>query len=435
MKKLGIACLLVLLSVSFMLTGCSKKEAPAQAAAADPNAPVTITVWCWDPAFNIFAMKEAEKIYKRDHPNVTINVVETPWDDVQQKLITGFTSGETSSLADIVLMQDNAMQKNIMTYPNFFLPVGDKVDLSQFAKFKVDVAAYNGKYYGVPFDNGTTGFFIRKDIVEQAGLKVEDFNDTTWERVIELGRIVKQKTGLPLLSTDGTGPDLIMIMLQSAGPWLFDQQTGKTLITNNPALTRAVELFIQMAQEGILYLASDWNDYIASFNRGNVAATIQGCWIIGSISAEPSQAGKWALVSTPRYANIQSVNYSSQGGSGWMVLANSKNPDVAMDFLGKTYAGSKEFYDTILGPAGAIGTWLPAASSAIYSEPSAYFGGDKVYEKLIDYVGKVPSVKYGIFNYEARGAVTKAMMDIRNGTNPAAALQAAQAEVDFLIGQ
>ncbi|AEF83391.1 ABC transporter substrate-binding protein [Leadbettera azotonutricia] len=434
MKKLGIACLLVLLSAAFMLTGCSKKEAPVQAA-ADPNAPVTITVWCWDPAFNIFAMKEAEKIYKRDRPNVTINVVETPWDDVQQKLITGFSSGETSSLADIVLMQDNAMQKNIITYPSNFLPVGDKVDLSQFAKFKVDVAAYNGKYYGVPFDNGTTGFFIRSDIIEQAGLKVEDFNDTTWEHVIELGRIVKAKTGLPLLSTDGTGPDLIMIMLQSAGTWLFDQQTGKTLITGNPALTRAVELFIQMAQEGILYLASDWNDYIASFNRGNVAATIQGCWIIGSISAEPSQSGKWALVSTPKFANIQSVNYSSQGGSGWMVLANSKNPDVAMDFLAKTFAGSKEFYEIILPPAGAIATWLPAADSPVYSQPVAYFGGDKVYEKLIDYVGKVPSVKYGVFNYEARGAVTKAMMDIRNGANPAAALKAAQDEVDFLIAQ
>jgi lactose/L-arabinose transport system substrate-binding protein len=118
-----------------------------------------------------------------------------------------------------------------------------------------------------------------------------------------------------------------------------------------------------------------------------------------------------------------------------MVLANSKNPDAAMDFLDKTYAGSKEFYDAILGPAGAIGTWLPAAESAVYGEPSAFFGGDTVYEKLVDYVGKVPSVKYGIFNYEARSAVTKAIMDILNGANPNTALQAAQDEVEFLVAQ
>ena len=27
----------------------------------------TITVWCWDKTFNIFAMEEAAKIYQEDH--------------------------------------------------------------------------------------------------------------------------------------------------------------------------------------------------------------------------------------------------------------------------------------------------------------------------------------------------------------------------------
>jgi lactose/L-arabinose transport system substrate-binding protein len=424
---------MVLLASALIFTGCAKQEAPAPA--ADPNAPVTLTVWCWDPNFNIYAMNEAAKIYRRDHPNVTINVVETPWDDVQQKLITALSARQTDSLPDILLMQDNAIQKNVLTYPGAFLPLNDRIDLSKFAQFKVDVGTIDGKSYGVPFDNGATGTFLRRDIVEQAGLKVEDFNDITWERFIELGKIVKQKTGVTMVSTDATGPDFIMVMLQSAGTWLFDAQ-GNTYIKDNPVLKRAISLFIEGVQSGVILLASDWNAYIATLNNGTVASTIQGCWIIGSITAEASQAGNWALVNTPRFGDIDSVNYSSQGGSGWMVLASSKNPDTAMDFLDKTFAGSVELYETILPSSGAIATWLPAADSAVYGQPSEFFGGQRIYEELVNYAGKVPMVKYGVFNYEARSAVTRGMMDIMQGTKTIDdALSAAQEEVEFLVAQ
>ena len=29
----------------------------------------TLTVWCWDPTFNVYAMKQAEAAYQKDHPN------------------------------------------------------------------------------------------------------------------------------------------------------------------------------------------------------------------------------------------------------------------------------------------------------------------------------------------------------------------------------
>ncbi|MDR1466293.1 MAG: extracellular solute-binding protein [Treponema sp.] len=432
MKRFGLICI-VLCTAGLFLAGCTKKQQVA--VSADPNAPVTLTVWCWDPNFNIYAMNEAAKIYRRDNPNVTVNVVETPWDDLQQKLIAALSARQTDSLPDIILIQDNAMQKNIVTYPDAFLPVNDKIDLTKFAQFKVDFGTIDGKSYGIPFDNGATGMFLRRDIVEQAGLKVEDFNDITWERFIELGKIVKQETGIAMISNDMTSMDFLMMMLQSAGTWMFDAQ-GNAYIKDNPVIREAINLVIEGVQAGVIILASDWNAYISTLNNGTVASTVQGCWIIASITAEPSQEGKWALMSTPRLANIgSSVNYSSQGGSGWMVLSNSKNPDTAMDFLNKTFAGSVEFYETIL-PAGVIATWLPAADTAAYGAPNTFFGGQEVYKDLVNYAGKVPRVKYGVFNYEARSALTRAMMDIMQGTKTVdAALNDAQQEVEFLMAQ
>jgi lactose/L-arabinose transport system substrate-binding protein len=410
------------------LGGCSKEKEAA--APADPNAPVALTVWCWDPTFNVYAMNEAARIYRETNPNVTVTVVETAWADLQQKLLTALSANQTESLPDIILMQDNAIQKNVTTYPKGFLPVNGKVDVSQFAQYKVDVATINGQIYGVPFDNGATGTFIRRDLVEQAGLKVSDFNDITWDRFIELGKTVKQKTGAPMISAVGNENDIIPLMMQSAGTWFFDDQ-GKVIIADNAVLKEAVKQYKAMVDAGIILLTADWNAYIASLN--SVASTINGCWIVGSITAQTSLAGKWAVVNTPRLNVPGGVNYSSVGGSSWVVLANTKYPDIALDFLSKTFAGSTELYETILPSSGAISTWLPASKSAVYGQPNDFFGGQKIYEDIVGYASEVPLIKYGLFNYEARDAVSRALAEIIQGAPADTALSTAQKNVEFLI--
>lgn len=433
MKKALYLLLSLLLVVSAAAFAAGKTETAAPSAQA--AGPVTLTVWCWDPTFNIYAMNEAAKIYNVDHPDVKINVVETSWADLQQKLITSLSAKATENLPDIILMQDNAIQKNIMTYPDAFVALNGKLDLSQFAQFKVDVGTVDGKHYGVPFDNGATGTFIRRDLIEQAGLKVSDFTDITWERFIELGKIVKQKTGVAMISTVANEPDFPMLMLQSAGTWMFDAN-GKAYIKDNPVLKEALRITKEMVESGVCILVPDWNAYIATLNNGTVASTINGCWISGSIQAEKSQSGKWAVTNTPRFAKIaSSVNYSSQGGSGWMVMANSKHPDVAIDFLAKTFAGSVKLYETILPSSGAIATWLPAAKSPVYGQPIEFFGGQKIYEDLVSYAGKVPNVKYGVFNYEARDAIARALSKVMQGTNIDTALATAQKNVEFLMSE
>jgi lactose/L-arabinose transport system substrate-binding protein len=429
---------IALLGGMVALVGCQKKDGAAPTAI--PSAPSAsasseaahLTVWCWDPGFNVYAMNEAAKIYRQNHPNVTIDVVETAWDDIQQKLTTSLSANQTGNLPDILLMQDNAIQKNITTFPQAFLSIEGNIDVSQFAQYKVDVATINGKPYGVPFDNGASATFLRRDIVEQAGLQVSDFNEITWDRFIELGKIVKDKTGVSMISAVGNENDLVPAMLQSAGAWFFDED-GKVSIANNAALKEAARVYKGMVDAGIIMLVADWNAYIASLK--NVASTVNGCWIIGSITANEDQSGKWAVVTTPRLNTAGGTNYSSVGGSSWLVMANSKNPSLAMDFLNATFAGSAQLYDTILPSSGAIATWLPASNSPVYEQPSVFFGGQKIYVDIVDYAGKVPQIKYGIFNYEARNSVALALADIVKGTPIDEVLAKAHRDTEFLIGQ
>ena len=91
------------------------------------------------------------------------------------------------------------------------------------------------------------------------------------------------------------------------------------------------------------------------------------------------------------------TNYTNQGGSTWAITSNCQNVELATDFLGSTFAGSTELYDTILPGAGAISTWLPASESEVYAEPQEYYGGQAVYKLIAEFASKVPTVDLGVY--------------------------------------
>lgn len=61
----------------------------------------TLTVWCWDPTFNVYAMKQAEAAYQKDHPNFKLDIQEKVYSDIEQSLITAAEAGTYDTLPDI----------------------------------------------------------------------------------------------------------------------------------------------------------------------------------------------------------------------------------------------------------------------------------------------------------------------------------------------
>lgn len=393
-----------------------------------------LTVWAWDPAFNIYALEEAAKVYQEEHPDFVLNIEETTWDDVQIKLTTLAQSGEYDQLPDIFLMQNNAFQKNAINYPDLF------TDLTSsgipFDEFPAGVTAYStvdGMNLGVPFDSGTAINAIRTDIIAEAGLTVDDFTDITWDEYIALGEQVLDETGYPMLSGIAGSSDMILMMLQSTGNSLFDEE-GNPTIVDNAALDEAIAIYGEMVEKGIFVEVNSWDEYIATLVNGTVASTINGVWISGSLQSAPDQSGLWAVTNAPRVDGIDgATQFTANGGSSWAV---SSNADVALaeDFLHATFAGSTEFYDTILPGAGAVANWLPAGDSDVYAEGVEFFGGQAIYADVLEFSAGVPSNNTGVYYYEARDAVSAAITQILGGADPATALGEAQATVEFAMG-
>lgn len=394
----------------------------------------TLTVWCWDPNFNIFAMKEAEKIYQQTHPDFKLDIIETAWADVQTKLITA-ASGDKSILPDIFLMQDMAFRKNVANYPETFTDITDKgVAFDKFSPAKVKYSVVEGKNYGVPFDSGAAIAAWRTDILEEAGYKLEDLKDITWSRFIEIGKDVLAKTGKPMLAYSDSGNDLITMLLQSMGVSLFDEE-GNVNLNKNEGINNVIKVYKELREAGVYVDVQNWDEYVKAIVSGGCVGTIQGCWIIGSITGEESLKGKWGIVNQPKLDGVETAtNYSNNGGSSWAISGNCKNVDLAVDFLSKTYGESVEFYDRILEKAGAIATYLPAGESDIYAKPQEFFGGQKIYEDIVKFGSQIPEIIIGVYHYEARDALTNALQEIVGGKDVQEALDKAQTDVEFKMG-
>ena len=65
--------ILLTAAMAMGIAACGNQSESNKEAKKDDN---TITVWCWDKTFNIFAMEEAAKIYQEDRQDVKIDIVE-----------------------------------------------------------------------------------------------------------------------------------------------------------------------------------------------------------------------------------------------------------------------------------------------------------------------------------------------------------------------
>src|SRR5690625_746100 len=155
-----------------------------------------------------------------------------------------------------------------------------------FADYKIATTQFDGKQYGVPFDSGATGLYVRTDYLEEAGYTVDDLQNITWQEYIEIGKDIKEATGKDLLTLDPNDLGQIRVMIQSAGLWYVDEDGETPNIANNDALAEAFEVYKGLMDADIVKTVSDWSQFVGAFNSGDVASVPTGNWITPSIKAE-----------------------------------------------------------------------------------------------------------------------------------------------------
>ena len=424
MKKL----LLLLVACVLVLSACSSSG--ADSASKEPQTDSnTVTVWAWDPNFNIAALKMAKEAYAKENPDVKINIVENAQDDIVQKLNTGLSSGTAKGLPSIVLIEDYRAQSFLQSYPDAFYELTDVFNRDDFAEYKLTPTSLDGKQYGLPFDSGVTGLYVRTDYLKEAGYSVEDLQGLSWKQYIEIGKAVKEKTGKAMITLDPNEFGIIRIMIQTAGSWYLEEDGTTPNLVGNKALKEAFEVYKEMMDSNIVKPNSDWSQFVANFNNGDVATVPTGNWITPSVKAGAAQSGKWAVVPIPKLSVEGAVNASNLGGSSWYVL-NGPGAEKAADFLGKTFGSNKEFYEQLVTEIGAIGAYKPAAGGEPYKAADEFFGGQKIIEDFAKWTEEIKGLNYGKHTYAIEDILVVEMQNYLNGKDIDAVLKDAQEQAE-----
>lgn len=393
-----------------------------------------LSIMAWDPAFNIPAIQAAADDYKENvDSEFELEILEQGGsEDVETAITTAGSAGDYSNLPDIVLFQDHYIHRYVADYPDAWTSLGDiDINWDDFAAEKIDYSTIDGEHYGVPVDNGTVVCAYRTDLLEQAGYTIDDLTGCTWDKFMEVGKAVKEKTGKALLCMNSDGNDLPYIMMQAEGVSQF--KDGKPYITENETLVTIVEKLVEMAKEGILLMPNSWSDYTDKAIQGDqVAGVMNGNWILPTIEKVEANSGKWEITTMPTLEGGE--GYASNGGSSLYITSNCGNIDLAKDFLAYTFGGSTTTYDNALRDGGVISTYAPAGETEVYNEGVEFFNNQPIYADIVEMGTHVQKVEQSDFHYAARDYVGSAIVKIINGTDTMDALKEAEDQLNFDMG-
>lgn len=394
----------------------------------------TLTVAAWDPNVNIPALEAAAADYKENvNSDFVLDIKEQgASQDVETAITTAASSGKYETLPDMVLFQDHWIQKFVADYPDAWQNVDDiDINWDDFYAEKIDYSTIDGVHYGVPVDGGTVIMAYRVDLLEEAGYTIDDMKGITWEKFIEVGKAVKEKTGKALLCMNSDGNDLMYMMLQAEGISQF--KDGKPNLAGNDKVKEIVQLVVDMVNEGVLLLPNSWSDYTDKAIQGDqVAGVMNGNWIIPTIQAVDANSGKWEITTMPTLTGEE--GYASNGGSSLYITANCKKVDLAKDFLAYTFGKSTVTYDNALKDGGVVSTYIPAGESEVYNEGVEFFNNTPIYAQISEMGAHVQTIEQSPFHYTCREKLGAAVINIVNGGDIDEEIQGAEDQLNFEMG-
>ena len=81
-----------------------------------------------------------------------------------------------------------------------------------------------------------------------------------------------------------------------------------------------------------------------------------------------------------------------------------------------------------------IATYVPAGETEVYNEGVEYFNNQPIYADIVEMGSHVAIVEQSSFHYSARNYVGSAIINIINGADTASALQEAEDQLNFEMG-
>jgi multiple sugar transport system substrate-binding protein len=354
-KKGASVLLLVLLSVTSVLYGCSSKNVDSSAAQADtPNQGGTTAAGqsdtggakveiVWTMSTNPSEIDWEKKMvtdFEKEHPNIKVKLLTIPWDQYDQKLTTMISSGHGPDV-----WNSNEAGNGFATYMKMgalldltTLYEGDKdsPELATMIPDLLNIYKIDGKVYGIPDNVNRTYLFYNKDLMDAAHLKYPpvDWDDQSWNWDTLLA--YAQKLTDPKKQQYGfMDQDSPNSMSWEFGGDFFKPEAYQTAVMGEPDLmnpknVQAIQYHVDLINK---YKVSPSAQTLSAmsqvgdpFMTGKVAMSITGGWGFG---AYEKASFKWGVAAVPYHEGRKVPLYVNP----WNICKTSKHPKEAFEFI------------------------------------------------------------------------------------------------------
>ncbi|MDH2429548.1 extracellular solute-binding protein [Sphaerisporangium sp. TRM90804] len=339
----------------------TQPSAPAGSAnAADVSGQVT---W-WDtsdatnegPAF-----QELVKEFQAKYPKITVNYVNVPFADAQNKFKTAAQSG--SGAPDVLRAEVGWVAE--FASLGYLAPLDGTQALDapeDFLPSPLGSGKYDGKTYAIPQVTDTLGLLYNKELLKKAG---HDAPPKTFEELKQVALDVKSKAGAEGLALNVDAYFLLPFIYGEGGD-LLDVNTKKITVASPQSVAgvKVVEDLIKSGAAPKPAIQDSYTNAETAFKEGKAAMIFNGPW-----SNTSNLDGK-AFKDDPDNFGIAPVPAGSAkagsptGGHDYAVYAGSKNLDASYLFV--KFMASAETQAKVAGKLGL----LPARPSA-YDLPEA----------------------------------------------------------------
>ena len=335
-KKIAAVCGLALAAAA-LLCGCSSDH--------ESNGKLRLTFQIWDDAQR-GGMQDIADAYMARHPEVSIEVQVTSWDEYWTKLDA---AAESNQLPDIFWMHTN----QILKYADYgkladLTDLYDYEDPEYYRKHFSDISLDNsrgsdGRIYGVPKDKDSVCLVYNRELFDAAGLSYPD--DTwTWDDLVNASQTIYDKTGKY---------GYMAYADEQLGYWNFVYQAGGYILNEDktragfdqPATKKGMEFYIGLQSH-------DWcpdQNYFAETNPGTAfisgqgAMYLEGNWnLMSMMENNKDMEGKWDVAVLPKCPDPLNGDGRATISNGlcYATGAKGKKLEHAKDFL--KFAGSEE---------------------------------------------------------------------------------------------
>lgn len=286
--------------------------------------------------------------------NAKVGIDDAPWQNYVQKLLVAINSG---GLYDAVAFSANHFLPAVRA--DYLMPLASvdgktystndmisrKIDVSRFTDSALSGMIVDGELYGLPwFYNVNLGYY-RTDVFEKHGLEWP----TTWDEFYDVAKALTNEdegfygASLPLKQGNHSATEFVQ-HLASRGGVLVDDEYNVQF--NGPAGVEALEYMKMLYDEGVISPNSVEYTYYESeiaFLQGRSAMTFYwGETIRNAQDEEKSQIiGNWAVAQRPGVA--------ISSGWGWGVTSETKNVDLAADFVEFATSVDQGVAQTLIG--------------------------------------------------------------------------------------